>query len=169
MKIAIATILGLVLCTSVTAQSLKQTAQWLEAFGTTHAYWSNADGKVLHDTIKITGCTVRQTMHNELGKPVTGDDEKASTTMFSLADIDPTSIKAYSGYKGESENFPLVSFETTNAQDKISPSGESTCNYRFDFCVSNWQVNIDTYGNAQRFAKAMKHAVELCGGKPSTF
>ena len=31
------------------------------------------------------------------------------------------------------------------------------------------RLNFSNMDDAARFAKAMKHAVELCGGKPSTF
>jgi hypothetical protein len=81
---------------------------------------------------------------------------------FSLADIDPADIRVNDLGKGD---FPIrgqfaVDFHTTNYVKKImSTSNTPTSDYIY--FTNDWF--------APKFANAFKHAVEFCGGKPSSF
>ena len=136
--------------------SLKETLSWMQSFSASHAFW----GDSLSDSLKFDECKVEQTMEQH-GKPIHGNGDN-DTAMYSLGDLDPTSIKAYSGYK-DKPDFAFVEFETTNSRDRISLGKP------FHPILSNWTINFDEYASAARFTKAMRRAVVLCGGKPSTF
>jgi hypothetical protein len=58
-------------------------------------------------------------------------------------------------------HYTYVSVETTDNKRVGEISGEKL--------VSSETVNLDSKENADRFAKALKRAVLLCGGKVSTF
>src|SRR5271165_965967 len=144
---------------SACGQSLKQTTQWMRTFASAHSHW-HVEGAQFGDSteLKFSGCGVKQILYQD-GKPLNGSLD-ASTTTYSLADLDPKSVKLYA-------NSASVGFETTNSEDKISISGEASCKYAV--CVSGWVINFDEEANAVRFAKAMRHAITLCGGRASPF
>ena len=144
---------------SAWGQSLQQTTQWMRTFARAHSLW-HVEGTQFGDSteLKFSGCSVKQILYQD-GKPLNGSVD-ASATSYSLADLDPKSVKLY-------PNSASVGFETTNSEDKISISGETTCKYAS--CVSEWIMNFDEEANAVRFAKAMRHAITLCGGRTSPF
>jgi hypothetical protein len=167
----IAMIVVIATCVTTAAQTnqgLKSTTDWMRAFVADNSMWhikDLTDDSVYSSTLTFNGCQVKQSLHR-IG---TSDPTPAT---YSLSDLDPKSIKAYSGYKGEAEPVPFVSFETTNSQRKISLAGHACAKGLtevVDRCVTSWQVNFVEYDAAVRFAKAMHHAVTLCGGKVSTF
>jgi hypothetical protein len=147
--------------------SLKSTTDWMQAFAADNSMWHIKDltgDSVYSSTVTFNGCQVKQSLHR-IG---TSDPTPAT---YSLSDIDPKSIKAYSD-KGEAEPVPHVSFETTNSQRKISLQGHVCAKGMtevVDYCATSWQINFGQFDAAVRFAKAMHHAVTLCGGRVSTF
>lgn len=151
-----------------TKKGLKSTTDWMRAFAADNPIWHIKDltgDSVYSSTLTFNGCRVQQS----LGRIGTSDP---TPTKYSLSDLDPESVKAHSGYKGEAESVPFVSFETTNSQRKISLDGGACAKGLtevVDHCATSWQVNFAEYEAAVRFAKAMHHAVTLCGGKVSTF
>jgi hypothetical protein len=149
----------LLLLGSAWGQSLQQTTQWIRTFASAHSRW-HVEGAQFGDSteLKFSGCSVKQILYQD-GKPLNGSLD-ASTAIYSLADLDPRSVKLY-------PSSASVGFETTNSEDKIRISGEKSCKYAV--CVSEWVINFDEEANAVRFAKAMRHAITLCGGRPSPF
>jgi hypothetical protein len=86
---------------------------------------------------------------------------------FSLAYIDPEDIRANDLGIGDFK-FPgqaSVSFHTTNYAGKIIATSSS---YAGPISVSEY-IMLTNDWFAPKFAKALKHAVELCGGKRSSF
>jgi hypothetical protein len=93
------------------------------------------------------------------------------TETFNLRDIDPNSIALDEGVTG------LLVFDATNAKKAFHCSAINK-NPGADYnknagCLpvddSSEQLRFSTKEYAVRFSKALKHAVILCGGKPSTF
>ena len=98
---------------------------------------------------------------------------------FSLADIDPADIQVEDLGKGEFAKVfageSAVSFHTTDYRKAIIDStkgpfypGGQTLAEPSETPTSNY-ILITNDWFAPRFAKAFKHAVELCGGKRSSF
>jgi hypothetical protein len=158
-----AQLITLLLLGSAWGQSLQQTTQWMRTFASAHSFWQ-AEGAQFGDRteLKFSGCSVKQIMYKD-GKPLNGSLDGSSTT-YSLADLDPKSVKVY---PNSSAGWSSVSFETTNSEDKISISGGISCKYTV--CANEWVINFDEEANALRFAKAMRRAITLCGGRGSTF
>jgi hypothetical protein len=85
---------------------------------------------------------------------------------FNLRDIDPNSIQVAKEPEGSRDYVGVsaqVKLSTRNDLSLLDYTGNVTGKTSFD------SFNITDSEYAERFAKAFKHAVELCGGKPSTF
>ncbi len=80
---------------------------------------------------------------------------------FSLADIDPADIQVFNLEK----EISTVRFHTTNYAEKII---NTSSNFPEPTRVSEYTVYTNDWF-APKFARAFKHAVELCGGKRSSF
>jgi hypothetical protein len=170
MKLAI---VGLVLVCALPAYaqdtpSLKDTLQWMHNFVDAHSYWEmekseNNPMGIDRSRLTFNKCQATQTLFE--GGNSLGD------TRYSLGDIDPQAVKI----EKSAASSVAVEFETTNSRDVIaitisdrwSDSIQEWCKHQT--CVSSWLINFDSEENAKRFAKAFKHAVSLCGGKPSAF
>jgi hypothetical protein len=148
--------------------NLAETLIWMQNFAKAHSYWATEKSKdnpngVDSTRLSFNKCEVVQTLFD--GFKSLGD------TRYSLADIDPQTIKS-DKLKGSEGG---VSFETTNSQDLIGINvpvawGGSIQEYcKHQTCTSSWRINFDTEENAKRFATAFRNAVSLCGGKHSTF
>lgn len=118
------------------------------------------------------------------GELVARDDEDQRADYlisFTLSDIDPTTISVIDLKVGSfgpldkktlHENIPYVgvNFRTTNDKNSMvvsKPDGTGKIAV-YDCC--NFGKGIGMNPNyAPRFVLALRHAVELCGGKPSAF
>ena len=164
MKTALAVIVFVLLAavgaSAQPASSLSATLQWMHTFAHAHAYWDLNPG-LAQDEITFKGCQAYQ-MQVYPRYPESG---RAGET-YSLTDLDPNTIKA--GQFGDNGS---VDFETTNSRETIAwydGLNAAKQEIRTPF-TSSWRENFDTLPNAERFAKAFKHAVILCGGKSSAF
>jgi hypothetical protein len=159
---------GLVYAQTTNGPNLAKTLIWMQNFVKAYSYWATEKSKdnpngVDSTQLSFNKCQVVQTLFEGF-KPLGG-------TRYSLADIDPQTIKSdkFTGSEGG------VGFETTNSQDLIvinvpviwAGSIQEYCKH--SACTSSWRINFDTEENAKRFATAFKNAVSLCGGKHSTF
>jgi hypothetical protein len=142
---------------------------------------SNAKAPTLGETLQwLRGTTDKEspgdTDHHEF--ETNGGDDSCSVTIvetrinaspgfwirisFSLADIDPADIQIHPIIRGQSA---AVTFHTRNYVEKIT---ETSWRHDGEQPISEY----DFFTNdrfAPRFANALKRAVELCGGKPSSF
>jgi hypothetical protein len=84
--------------------------------------------------------------------------ESDSTTIVNLTKLDPTTMQVYQTVGG----WWMIKVHTTNDEHVIIFNGKTSDDSRQQFSVEDEHY-------AYRFAKAFKHAVILCGGKPSTF
>jgi hypothetical protein len=144
-----------------------------------------------YEQIRFAQCKVSFEIHHSTGGLGKGgfwhgapDFKNDAIVSFSLRDIDPTTIKT-SGlrglygdlkkktfYKNEPWNVE-VHFGTTNEDNKIEveyPHGSTsgTPSKVHDCCEFGGGVTVRPE-YAPRFVNALHNAVELCGGKPSTF
>jgi hypothetical protein len=87
---------------------------------------------------------------------------------FSLSDIDPEDIQVTNLAEGKYAMFPrqfAVRFHTTNYADKLIHTSSS---HAEPIKASEYIVFTNDWF-APKFVRAFKHAVELCGGKRSSF
>lgn len=112
---------------------------------------------------------------------------------FSLCDVDPDSIKikTYDFYKdvfdcADPEQVKAYELECTSAEIEFHTTNEMA-KIKDDYVITYAEIKgkghetenhghitkawftVDDVAYAQRFAKALRHAVELCGGKTSKF
>jgi hypothetical protein len=125
-------LITLLLVGSAWGQSLQQTTQWMRTFASAHSFWQ-AEGAQFGDRteLKFSGCSVMQILYQD-GKPLNGSLD-ASTSTYSLADLEPKSVKLY-------PSSASAGFETTNSEDKVSISGEKSCKYAV--CFNEWVITL---------------------------
>jgi len=156
----------------------------------THAYQTSSRTSIVFGPdagyLGTVGCHARIVEINELSydHPTTDADKKGYTTEtvleFNLKDIDPGKVQA--GASPEAFVDFATSDDTTtihqrqtrwNVSDYARASKENfiscdgpgkECTKREDVIVSTG-VDVDSTEFAQRFARAFRHAVELCGEK----
>jgi hypothetical protein len=139
---------------SLTLLLLSSTAALvLSAFG-------QSSGPSLPDTLQfLKGAAPNTVAFSSDGCQIELVDATSTLSRFDLADIDPDA-QSYFTTLGIYE----VKIHTTNYAGKIRKVKQGTpgydSGYTFDF------PNADI---AQRYAQALHHAAELCGGKPSAF
>ena len=143
------------LSTLCSAQSLSETTSWMHNYAAANSNLPLLDGTYIRMEVDFVGCQVTQVVLPGRDAPY--------TEYYSLADLDPTSVVAAGS----------VYFDTTNSEQRIyfaMPDGTRVALGS----VSESIVGVapsNGPGNSydQRFANALKHAILLCGGKPSTF
>jgi hypothetical protein len=130
--------------------SLSETEQWMENATGSYSIWKY-EGETLNAKWSFDGCKVVIKHFSNSGI------QPDTVVAFSLSDLDPQAVKVLSDG---------VLFETTNNADKVvlNPqySGGGTK-------LDGWIANLNSKEHAQRFGKALRHAIELCGGQKSTF
>ena len=92
-----------------------------------------------------------------------GGKEYPMEYLFHLGTLDPDSIHVQT-YK----KYTAIQVETTNNESSIWSSWNGKL-YTSTLFVFKFGAYDTASEHATRFAKALKHAVILCGGKPSTF
>jgi hypothetical protein len=170
------------------APSLAGTEKWIEqTFGEgSHIVHKGFQGIGFDDSQGGDPCYVTFTVTEQL------DPTKVRFYEFvSLADIDPTSIKVgdlihdtdittvknpdlvnYSTYEVKDHPYVFVTVRTTDDNNKVTShtkiNGEdlSVKEHELGYSQEGIAVNPEY---AQRFINALRHAVDLCGGKASTF
>ena len=147
---------------STNTPSLSEILQWLS--GASEAESGDGDE---HHTFENDGKDCSVTITETRPKATPGFWIKLS---FSLADIDPDDIRVNDLSKGDSElpGIPgkfAVDFHTTNYTKKIF---NTSSQYAKPIPTSDY-IYFTNDWFAPKFAKAFRHAVELCGGKRSSF
>ncbi len=188
MKRTLLALIVLLIASTAQAQSLKDTLQWMQntlRSGGGSLYISlNADGATEKRELtmpSVTSCEVSflyQTGPLEKGSfGVIAQPAYRLATRFNLRDIDPTTVTAATdGVKPTDMPADIVgpytifSATTRDSAESIShvvtlyPAPVTLESYTTDSLIFELP-----YPYAERFTKAFKHAVTLCGGKPSTF
>jgi hypothetical protein len=112
-----------------------------------------------HIDFESSGCSVEVTEYREQAGAGFWIKNR-----FSLADIDRMSVTI--DHDSTFKDFVGVYIYTTNDRDKILHTSNSL---PADGLMVNEYYFFTPSEYAPRFAKALKHAVQLCGGKPSAF
>lgn len=152
--------------------TLAETLQWLSGASEEESADEEGIGHIDFESNEKEKCAVIITETRRNAGP-----DFSITESFSLADIDPADIQVEDVGEGE---FSVkgefsVRFHTTNYRKTIidssrgpfwpggpplkQPDRAKTSDYSF----------FTNFWFAPRFAKAFRHAVELCGGRPSSF
>ena len=141
--------------------SLKETLQWMHDFLPEHA----GDFSLLQEstwrtsyTMESKGCEVTITDFEERKNSPTLHDYK-EVFQLSLSDIDPNTVKA-----DKQSSLTFVEAATRDKRTLIHEWEDGK-----DYPQWRLHLSFRDPDDATRFAKAMKHAVERCGGKPSVF
>ena len=156
---------------AASAASLSETLQWLR--GASEEESGDGDTHTTFETSGGHSCNVTITETRVKAGPDFWIKES-----FSLADIDPGEIHIENLGQGEFgklfQGRSAVDFHTTNYIKTIKDSsrgpfwpGGPILPKPDEILTSHYTVFTSDWF-APRFAKAFKHAVELCGGKPST-
>jgi len=87
------------------------------------------------------------------------------TSELDLADFDPR-VKVDSD---EDQNQFQVTFERFDAQMKTHEVNEYSDGRKLEMWTAEAYLFFDSEESAQRFAKAMSHAIALCGGRTAPF
>jgi hypothetical protein len=91
--------------------------------------------------------------------------------LFALGDIDPTNITFSKGPRLRPDVPAFITIHTRNDEKKITTRllGKSEADSKPDDTFLIFSLDSIDNDYVVRFAKAFKHAVEACGGKPSLF
>jgi hypothetical protein len=133
--------------------TLAETLQWLQ--GTSGKESGDGNDRIVFEN--DGGCSVSITETRVKASP-----KFWIKNTFSLKDIDPSDITIH---PFPEDRLSMIHFHTSNYADKILASS----NELPDPSPSSEYYFETTEEFAPRFVKALKHAAELCGAKPSAF
>jgi hypothetical protein len=156
------TVLSFIPCVAQTKDpSLKDTLEWMHnAFPESSSLTATMAGQTRE--LNSSNCTVTITdrWKDKATKKLIRRD-----TVIDLSLIDPDSIKAYveNMIPGDKDIGDLMLVTTDDKKNIVEKTGGKSYYQEREFITF---IGIDY---AERFAKAFKHAVMLCGGKSSTF
>jgi hypothetical protein len=171
--------------------SLRETLQWMKDTAPSHiGYLSteieNGTWRLHWEYGNPSQCDIKATVtSHEVAREDGSVYEDDTVFIFNLNDIDPKSVSVThvpgvlgpeTGIMFETKNeLPNIACKTvikTKGEDygktMREADGKDRCNWGM---ASSSYVGFDfqSISYAKRFARALRHAVELCGGKPSPF
>jgi hypothetical protein len=137
-----------------TSPSLRETTDWMGQSLAAH------NGHRVDDTVAKDVQIVSRLMPHEcnLDYVVTNYE----TVHYDLRDVDPTTIKTE-----KIGQATWVVFQTRDFHRSVHYTHSS--DPKLDYSAENGGFSLDSEEHALSFQKALQHATELCGGKPSTF
>jgi len=155
-----------------TTATLNETLQWLT--GASEEESGDGNTHIISESNGEDNCAVTITETRVKAGPDFWIKES-----FSLADIDPDDVQVEMLGQGQFKELfqgqSSVRFHTTNYRKMITSSskgpfypGGKVLDKTEETLTSDYTVFTNDWF-APRFAKAFKHAVELCGGRKSTF
>ena len=134
------------------APSLKDTLQWMQD---TSPYEGIIGGsKVDSRLTDFTGCYVHFTVKTD---GISFPEEFS----FNLSDMDPTTVRLIFAGDG------IFTVTATNSRKRIFWYVGSDSDYKRP--QDDFDLRFRGFEDGTRFTKAFRHAVNLCGGKPSAF
>jgi hypothetical protein len=146
--------------TTTQAQTFKETLRWMHNTASYEGGGYHGGDKTIMDETEVplsntcSNFVIIQTIHYRTAEP--RPDHVWKITM-NLSAIEPNSVKSHAV---EGKPWSYVDIGTTNDEDAIHTPDGNTSGVGLYF-------NGTSY--APRFAKALRHAVVLCGGKASSF
>lgn len=158
--------LAAVFCSSVVAQKKPTVEQAVWFMHNTLRHFGFYDQNIDMEQWKsIDGCRIY--IKDSLIDKVHYKKEKKIniTIQIHLGNVDPESIQSE---PANQNGIVSVKFKTTNNEQNIWMFREDDQVYYHKF--TEWSLNfMDRQDEVNRFVKAMRFAVEQCGGKPSAF
>jgi hypothetical protein len=156
----------LMFVSAANAQNLKDTVQWIQNSlnanqgNTFYGSEGNLEKRIL-TVPSASSCEVTFEYKIMSGNKTTFK----ATDKLNLKDINPSTIRTVRAGKDSFGSTSLFFAETTNYADAITLQIGGD-----DYSVQSSDLLFELpTAYAYRFEKAFKHAVALCGGKPSTF
>jgi len=146
--------------------TLQQTLNWMTNFSVHRGLVKT--GMVITGTNRVLTtdqCTL--TMERRYPQSRSDSEMKYGTTSFSLSRIDPDSVKVVSDRASSETHW--VGFETSDASAVLQLSAEMGSGRKVSGYAARGSLAFDSEESARRFANALRHAVDLCGGRPSPF
>ena len=146
--------------------SLNDTLLWMQAtfpMSQTLAAQRAGDKREL----TFSGCTATIRQHWATDGPSVRRE-----TIIDLSLIDPRSIQSYAGDLGSEKKIGILMLTATNDKKVITATAENTVTKApigKPFSSEHLWLYFIAPDLAERFAKAFRHAVELCSGRPSAF
>ena len=146
--------------------SLNHTRQWMrETFPESQTLTAQRAGDKRELTFSGCTATIRQDW-------TTDSASVRRETIIDLSLIDPRSIQSYAGDLGSEKKIGILMLTATNDKKVITATAENTVTKApigKPFSSEHLWLYFIAPDLAERFAKAFRHAVELCSGKPSAF
>jgi len=164
-------ILILFLALTQASVSLDETLTWLVNFSKEHGCRRDVHSlpnKKLHiNSLRVVeGCSV--VVEHEYLEPSVKIRKR--TDPISLGDFDPAKIEATLNLTDEADN-PVFSIEMerSDSAPKIQAAAEMRDGSKKTFPIAEEFFYLDSHDAAERFKKALAHAITLCGGKRAPF
>ena len=133
-----------------------------------HGYATSATGKLHINSLRVVdGCSV--VVEHEFLKPSLKIRKR--TDSISLGDFDPAKVKVSPpNLTDEADNLLFdVEIERSDSAAKIEAAAEMRDGSKKRFLVADEYFYMDSPEAAERFKKALAHAITLCGGKRAPF
>jgi hypothetical protein len=139
-------------------------------FSKEHGYARNASAtsKLHINSLRVVeGCSV--VVEHEYLEP--SAKIRKRTDPISLGDFDPAKIQVPQGGLTDEANNPLffIEIERSDSARKIQAAAEMRDGSKKTFFLANEFFYMDSRDAAERFKKALAHAITLCGGKRAPF
>jgi hypothetical protein len=145
--------------------TLQETIAWLSHY--TNAHGSLYESGTVTQTTRINpvrDCTVK--LERRFLKPKGPDSVKRETVVLELGAFDP---KVHVQVTRTGSPSFQVTFERSDGADKIESEMEMNNGSTVKSRESNESIYMDSEESVSRLAKGLSHAIELCGGKSSSF
>jgi hypothetical protein len=143
--------------------SLKDTLLWMDHFSTEHGFLAVHGQFTRTNKLSGQGCIVHVEVHYP--KATMSSRVKTSTAEVNLADIDPKVRMTID----EKNRTYVASFERTDREKSNRELLEYGDGSKADGFAGEEDLYFDTKESAQRFTRALSHAVTLCGGTSPPF
>jgi hypothetical protein len=162
--------------------TLSETLAWMDSTYNPHSHTGGAWGhgvREIHDsngkpserrtsTFTYNGCQMTLHAQDDPNAPLFSDLYQSITYNFSLRDIDPNSVIITSLVEFQTRNQePLIEEDVHTVYSRLTGTEHET-RYKEKTFLAAFYIDDDKI-YAGRFAKAFRHAIVQCGGKPSAF
>ena len=144
-------------------RSLKETLAWMDHFSTEHGFLAVHRQFTRTNRLSGEGCIVYVEVHYP--RATMSSRVKTSTAEVNLADIDPQ-VRMTMDEKGRTY---AVRFERTDREKKNHELLEYGDGSKSEGFAGEEDLYFNSEKSARRFARALAHAISLCGGTSAPF
>jgi hypothetical protein len=144
--------------------SMKETITWMDNFSGQHGFLTNAGVTRMNALRAIKDCAVSIEITYPNAKK-TSQPKKLNATIL-LSDFDPNAVREETDKDAGTYE---VEFERSDSSPEIEESVEMADGSKTKWFVAEESLFFDSEESARRFARALVHAINLCGGTPAPF